>query len=104
MITIKLKEITSQREDIVSIVKASSDPDSVVRVYEAGSSVFIHSTSGTKQVLSISHPSNIVNEGYWMCGIREIMKLKLEDALINVRPSGVVFISEKPEHIPRVAY
>lgn len=102
-IKIKLKDVTSQRQDIVTGLKIHSPEISLVKVYERGLARYIHSFDDDTQMLSISMSQGKVTEKDWIYAIRKIMKLKLTDAMISIRPSGVVIIREKPDHIPRFA-
>ena len=101
---IKLKDITSKRPDVVSGLKAHSPEFSVVKIYEYGPARFIHSFQDDTQMLSISRSSGKVAESDWILGIQQIMKMELVEVLINVRPSVVVIIREKPDHLPRTAH
>ncbi len=100
----KLKDITSKRQDIVSGLKAHSPEFSVVKVYEYGPARFIQSFQDDTQMLSISRSNGQVTESDWILGTQQIMKLDLVEVLISFRPSGVVIIREKPEHLPRTAH
>ncbi len=103
MITIKIKDITSERQDIVSGLKKHSPEFSTVKVYACGPTRYIHSFNDNLQILSVSCFTGNVSEVDWVLGIQKIMKIKLVEALIKVRPSGVVFIRKKPKHLPRKA-
>ncbi len=104
MIIIKLKNITSKRNDIVSGLKAHSPEIKVVNVYECGTARYIHSIDDESQVLSISCSDGKVSEAYWFVGVKEILKMDLLDVMIQVKESGIVFIRKKPDSFPRVAY
>ncbi len=104
MVKIKLKDITSKRPDVVSGLKAHSPEISVVKIYEYGPVRFIHSFQDDTQMLSISRSKDKVSQADWILGIQQIMKLELVEAIISVRPSGVVIIREKPDHLPRTAH
>lgn len=101
---IKIKDITSKRPDIVSGLKAHSPEFSVVKIYEYGPTKFIQSFQDDTQMLSISRPNGKVIKADWVLGIQQIMKLDLVEVLINIRPSGVVIIREKPNYLPRTAH
>lgn len=103
-IKIKLKDVTLQRQDIVTGLKIHSPEFSEVKVYERGLARFIHSFNDDMQMLSISMSQGKVTEKDWIYAIKKIMKLKITDAMISVRPSGVVIIREKPDTLPSVAY
>jgi|SRR5699024_4244632 len=104
VVVIKLKNVTSKRQDIVSGLKAHSPEIRVVNVYEYESARYIHSIDDDSQTLSISCSNGKVSESHWILGIKEIMKMNLLEVMISVRSSGVVIITEKPDSIPRIAY
>lgn len=92
------------QEQTVNVVKAASPwKDSAVNIYEYQDTRFIHEVSGDNQVLSISKLNTPITENDWILGVKKIMKLNLVDVMITVRPSGVVFIKEKDDSLPKIA-
>lgn len=88
--------------DITNIKTTSSD-ETEVKVYDANSIRFIHSYNKDSQMLSISSMAGDVDQSNWIFGVIKIMKLKLEDVIIQKRKSGVMIVTEKPDHYPKVA-
>lgn len=100
----KIKEITKSCQNDVKMIRVYSPNKSPeIKIYESGTTRFIHEISDDKQLLSISCSGRPVTEKEWIAGIKEIMRLEIEDIEIDIRPSGVVFISEKDESIPKTA-
>lgn len=100
----KVKNITAKEQKVVNVVKAASPwKDSEVNIYEWKSTRFIHEINGDEQVLSISRFGKPVTEKELIFAIKKIMKMQLEDVQFRVRPSGVVFIEEKDDSLPKIA-
>ena len=100
----KLTNVTANQEQAVNVVKAASPwKDSIVNIYEYQNTRFIHEVSGEEQVLSISNLDMSITESDWIMGVQKIMKLNLVDVMVNVRPSGIVFIKEKDNWLPKIA-
>ncbi|WP_010531181.1 hypothetical protein [Lentibacillus jeotgali] len=100
----KIKDVTANCQNEVKMVKTFSPDESPnIKVYDSGSTHFLHEVGNNRQVLSISCKRGSVTEREWLFGIREIMKLELEGVVIDTKPSGVVFIREKDESMPRTA-
>ncbi|WP_077324088.1 hypothetical protein [Virgibacillus siamensis] len=100
----KIKDVTRSRQNEVKMMKMySPKKSSEIKIYESGPTRFIHEIGDGEQLLSISCSGRSVIEKEWIPGIKEIMQLEIEDVEINIRPSGVVIISEKDESIPKTA-
>ncbi|TFJ93125.1 hypothetical protein [Lentibacillus salicampi] len=100
----RIKDVTANCQNEVKMVKIfSPDESPKIKVYDSESTHFLHEVGNNRQVLSISCKRGRVTEKEWLFGIREIMELELEGVEIETKPSGVVFIREKDESMPRTA-
>lgn len=99
----KLKDVTNSKRDIVAIVKSTSPKGTRVKVYERGTLLYIYSFNDESKTLSVSSANGRVTEIDCIYGAKKILNLKPVDIIMRFRPSGVVFIEEKPASYPRVA-
>lgn len=102
----KLRDVTARNKHVVHIIKSTSPKpkETKVKIYDKGPTRFIYSFSKSLQMLSISSFVGNIPQNDLEYGVNKIMKLDLIDVLIDVRDSGVIVITEKPESYPRIAY
>lgn len=99
----KLIDVSNENLDLISMIKTI--PKSKVKIYDTPNkdTRFIYEWNEHDELLSISCPGKTVSEGTWVYGINRFMRMRLVDAQITIKPSGVVFITEKPKSFPRIA-
>src|SRR5699024_7384387 len=99
----KIEDVTKSCQNDVKMIRVYSPNKSPeIKIYESGPTRFIHEISDDKQLLSISCSARPVIEKEWIAGIKEIMHLVIEDIVIDIGTSGVVYIRVSGESLTQI--
>lgn len=94
------RDITELRPDIVDAASITLPSDAILKVYECGESVIIHSKDSKMNCASISNskgPSYVQDwEIEYM--LKRILKENIEDVIIYMSPNGVIYLQTMEEN------
>lgn len=91
------RDVTKERPEAVQAVLSTSPPDVIVKIYECGESIIIHSKNGNTNCASISNSKGYSYVQEWEIDymIEHILKKSKEDVVMYFSQNGVIYVRVK---------
>ncbi|GAB0167430.1 DUF1827 family protein [Lysinibacillus sp. CTST325] len=97
------RDVTKERPDAVRAVLSTSPADVLIKIYECGESIIIHSKNDNTNCASISNSRGYgyVQEWEIVYMLEHIIKKSNDEVVMNVSPNGVIYLRAKEdfEHV-----
>ena len=93
------RDVTKERPEAVQAVLSTSSPDVIVKIYECGESIIIHSTNSNTNCASISNSKGYSYVQEWEIDymIKHILKKSKEDVVMYFSQNGVIYLRAKED-------
>ena len=90
----KFLDITNKKPEVVEAVLTTSPDDVIVKIYECGESVIIHSKSGQINCASISNSKGYGYVQAWELTymLENILKTSNNEVVMYTSPNGVIYL------------
>lgn len=93
------RDVTRERPEAVKAVLSTTPSDAIIKIYECGESIIIHSKNDYTNCASISNSRGYgyVQEWEIVYMLEHILKKSNDEVVMNVSPSGVIYLRDKED-------